>query len=146
MIAGSVVQNVVSFDGDERFLSNFYPSPVELGGVTYPTVENAYQAAKTASQNRGPFVSCSPGEAKKLGRTVELVSNWDEIKERVMEKLLYRKFYDNPELGRKLDATGDMYLMEGNTWGDTYWGMCDGVGKNRLGALLMYVRGQLRQL
>lgn len=33
---------------------------------------------------------------------------------------------------------------KGNHWHDTYWGVCDGAGENRLGKLLMQVRRELR--
>src|SRR3954468_6821071 len=36
-----------SFQGEYRFLSNFWPAGVEFEGITYPTAEHAYQAAKT---------------------------------------------------------------------------------------------------
>lgn len=35
------------FSGKYRVLSNFYPSKIVYEGRVYPTVENAYQAAKT---------------------------------------------------------------------------------------------------
>lgn len=41
-------------------------------------------------------------------------------------------------------ATDDAELVEGNTWGDRYWGVVDGVGENRLGKLLMERRAELR--
>jgi predicted NAD-dependent protein-ADP-ribosyltransferase YbiA (DUF1768 family) len=34
-------------------------------------------------------------------------------------------------------------LIEGNWWGDTYWGVCNGVGENHLGKLLMKIRDYL---
>ena len=41
-------------------------------------------------------------------------------------------------------ATGDAELIEGNNWGDTYWGKCNGQGLNRLGILLMQIRDYIR--
>lgn len=38
---------------------------------------------------------------------------------------------------------GDAELIEGNTWGDRIWGVCDGVGENRLGKILMRVRAEM---
>lgn len=40
-------------------------------------------------------------------------------------------------------ATGDAILIEGNTWGDRFWGVCEGFGQNHLGHVLMRVRVQL---
>lgn len=53
--------------------------------------------------------------------------------------LLMKKFNQEP-FHSKLIATGDSQLIEGNTWGDTYWGVCRGKGQNKLGKLLMKVR------
>lgn len=36
-----------------------------------------------------------------------------------------------------------MINNEGNTWGDKFWGVCDGEGENHLGKLLMEVRAEL---
>ena len=36
--------------------------------------------------------------------------------------------------------TGNAYLIEGNTWGDIYWGMSNNFGENKLGIILMKIR------
>jgi predicted NAD-dependent protein-ADP-ribosyltransferase YbiA (DUF1768 family) len=38
--------------------------------------------------------------------------------------------------------TGNEELCEFNTWGDTFYGVCNGVGKNILGKLLMEIRDE----
>jgi predicted NAD-dependent protein-ADP-ribosyltransferase YbiA (DUF1768 family) len=53
------------------------------------------------------------------------------------------KFSRNPELRVKLLNTGDLQLVEGNYWGDTFWGVCNGKGENHLGKILMRVRKEL---
>jgi ribA/ribD-fused uncharacterized protein len=131
---------ITSFDEEFRFLSNFYPAEVEFDLVKYPTVENAYQAAKCLNkEERQKFVGITPGQAKRLGRQVEIKPDWDKVKLSIMELLLLRKF-EIPELRDKLAATGDEQLIEGNDWGDTFWGVCDGVGENHLGQILMTIR------
>ena len=136
---------ITSFDGPHRFLSNFHPCGVTLGGERYPSVEHAYQAAKTLNDIGRETIRCckSAGAAKRLGRCVSLRPGWDKIKLAVMMDLLRQKFSD-PELKRLLLATGDAELIEGNTWGDTYWGVCDGKGENWLGRLLMQAREELQ--
>ncbi len=134
-----------SFRGEYRFLSNFYPAEVGLGGRTWPTVEHAYQASKTNLEQQREMISLAktPGEAKRLGRHVCLRYGWEETKLNVMLHLLRGKF-DNPEMKKKLLSTGDAELIEGNTWGDRFWGVCNGEGENNLGKLLMRVRDELR--
>lgn len=72
-------------------------------------------------------------------------SDWEEVKDKVMYEIVLAKFTQNPDLKEKLLATGDEYLEEGNTWGDTIWGTVDGVGENRLGKILMRVRDELNE-
>lgn len=128
-----------------EWLSNFFPAPVVYRGVNYNTVEHAYQAAKTlVLAEREQIRMCStPGKAKRLGREVTMRPDWDKIKLTVMLHLLRQKF-NIPELRDKLLATGDIRLIEGNTWGDTFWGVCNRTGMNHLGRLLMQVRSELR--
>lgn len=50
--------------------------------ATYPTIENAYQAAKCVNpDDQKLFVDITAGKAKKLGRKVKIKPGWDEIKE-----------------------------------------------------------------
>jgi ribA/ribD-fused uncharacterized protein len=132
------------FHGDHGWLSNFWPSPIELDGATYPTVEHAFQAAKTLDlEAREPIrQTTSPGQAKRLGRKVLLRPDWEQVKVEIMRGLLRKKFAD-PSLAALLRATGDRELIEGNTWNDRFWGVCRGAGKNWLGRLLMEIRSEL---
>ena len=129
------------FDGKYFFLSNFSNSKFCYEGIAYPTVEHYFQAQKTLDIKERERIAKlpTPGEAKRAGRRVKLRSDWEEVKDNVMLVGLYHKFKD-PELRKKLMATGDEHLEEGNYWHDTYWGVCEGVGENRLGQLLMAVR------
>lgn len=86
----------------------------------------------------------TPGLAKKMGRSVSLRPDWEDIKDDVMLEGLYRKFADD-ELAEWLLDTGDEELIEGNWWGDRYCGVCNGVGQNKLGKLLMKVREELAE-
>ena len=135
------------FSGEFEFLCNFYKYPFEYEGRTYPTSEHAFQAAKTLQEHEkdGVAGAFSPGLAKKLGRRVQLRPDWDLIKNDVMYDILKVKF-SNDFLKKKLLETGDMELIEGNTWGDTYWGvdLNSGIGQNHLGKLLMKLREELK--
>lgn len=126
-------------------LSNFAPVTVRMGGVEYASVEHAFQAAKTLdpAQRERVRLASTPMEARKLGRQVTLRPEWDELRLTVMLGLLRAK-YRVPEYRAALLATGDALILEGNTWGDVYWGVCKGVGENHLGQLLTRVRQELR--
>jgi N-glycosidase YbiA len=136
------------FSGQNRFLSNFYPSVVNFEGLRYPTVEHAFQSAKSPDQAVRLRIASLPsaGAAKRAGRQVVIpdVAAWDAKKDSVMLDLLLEKF-SIPELCSKLLATGSQELREGNEWGDTYWGvdLATGEGENKLGKLLMEVRSML---
>ena len=155
-------QGILEFKGRHEFLSNFYPSNVYIligtKWVKCPTVEHAFQASKTWSQDKRRRIieAGSPVEAKKLGRNLIALSYWEEVKKIVMLELLRQKF-SKVAMAHKLIATGDVPLVEGNYWHDNYWGVCrcgrpaveglhaacDG-GENWLGKLLMRVRKDIR--
>jgi ribA/ribD-fused uncharacterized protein len=139
---------ITTFDGEFRFLSNFFPVPggVMLDGQNFPTVEHAYQASKTVneSQRRSIQSAPRPGIAKAMGRQVTIRDGWGpEMKLESMENLLRQKFSVEP-LRTMLLRTDDLPLAEGNDWGDTFWGIFKGRGENHLGKLLMKIRDELR--
>jgi N-glycosidase YbiA len=136
---------ISSFTGRYRFLSNFYPSPIRLGTIEYPTVEHAFQALKSHSQAERRRIAAlpTPGQAKRAGRLLEIRPDWDSVKVGLMATLIEKKFQD-PELRHKLLDTGVETLIEGNEWGDTFWGVCRGEGQNILGKLLMETRRKLK--
>ena len=134
------------FEEEFRFLSNFYPCEVKFRGYIFPSTENAYQFAKIPYNLRNTyvdlFINCPPNIAKKNGRSVKIRNNWENIKVKIMFALLTKKF-KNPVLRKKLLDTGNAILIEGNYWNDTFWGVCNNVGKNMLGKLLMKVRKEI---
>ena len=141
------MEPIREFQGKYRFLSNFWPATVSLldDSSLYPSVETAYQAAKTTDvSKRTPFMYSSPGTSKRLGRKLKLREDWETVKLNVMLNLLRRKFA-HPLLKQKLLSTGEAKLIEGNYWGDTFWGVCKGVGENNLGKLLMQVRKEFQE-
>jgi N-glycosidase YbiA len=135
-----------SFTGKYRFLSNFWPCKnLIYQGLTYPTVEHAYVAAKTIDGNMRVAIqnTATAGQVKRLGRQLILREDWEEIKLPIMTTLVYDKFFLNPDLAQMLLETGEQELVEGNTWGDMFWGEYLGSGLNHLGKILMSVRKQL---
>ena len=93
---------------------------------------------------RKQFVNISPSESKKLSKKIDLREDWEEVKYKVMYDIVLDKFMRNRKLGDLLIETGDKYLEETNHWSDKIWGVCDGVGKNWLGKILMDVRTQIK--
>ena len=132
---------ITSFSGSNRFLSNFWPCQVVLDDELYASVEHAYVAAKTLDLDLRHRIREYPtaGQVKRLGRQLTLRSDWESVKLDVMEELVSQKFTD-PTLRALLLETGDAELVEGNHWGDVFWGVCKGVGQNHLGKILMKVR------
>ena len=139
---------ITNFVGKHAFLSNFYEHAhhkVMYAEHDYDHVEGAYQSAKCkVTTDRQRFVGHSPAYAKKLGRQVPIREDWEMAKVGVMENLLRQKFND-PALRQQLLDTGDEEIIEGNWWNDTFWGVCNGVGENWLGKLLMRLREEYRE-
>lgn len=118
---------ISSFHGEHRFLSNFWPCPVELpwlDGIIFPTAEHAFQACKSEELGDVMLVLAAPtpGEAKRTGRRITIRPDWDQIRKRIMMEVLLAKFGGSTELAAALVATGDHHLVEGNNWGDKFWG------------------------
>lgn len=140
------------FNGEHRFLSNFWPAKINYQGFEFPSVEHAYQASKSADPTiwRDFAELNSPGLAKRAGRNLVKREDWDEVKEEHMYLFNVQKYRDNSELRNKLLKTGDVYIEETNTWGDTFWGVCavgdEFVGENKLGIILMLIRDELRAI
>ena len=147
--------HIRSFSRTYAFLSNFYPCIVEYEGMTFPSVEHAFQAAKTLDmEERSNFCAYpDPATAKKAGRKLKLRKDWEDVKIDIMRQLVYDKFTRNMSRGngyvivdirKKLLNTGNAYLEEGNNHGDRFWGTVKGEGQNWLGKILMEIRSELR--
>jgi N-glycosidase YbiA len=152
---------IEEFQGKNAFLSNFWPwygkhqygEPIVISydGIAFPSVEHAYQAAKTNNRRVRLAISraSTPGYAKALGRNVLLRENFDNSRLDVMESLLRLKFFTranwSEDLLRRLLETHPQRLQEGNYWGDEFWGKVKDQqgtwrGENHLGKLLMKLR------
>lgn len=119
---------------------------VYFEGVWYPSSEHAYVASKTKDEEMRKKIASisSPYEVKRFGRKIALREDWDRVKLMEMRKILEYKFSplrsDIP-LSDWLEKTAPRQLIEGNTWGDKFWGQCPlGNGRNELGKLLMSIR------
>ena len=139
-------ERIDRFRGEHAFLSNFHRHPFRWRGTTWSTAEAPFQASKTRDERMRERIrlASSPAEAKRLGRRADLRCEWEQIKDDVMHSVVQAKFAV-PELRDALLATGDAELVEGNTWGDVYWGVCGGRGRNQLGRTLMRIRDDIRR-
>lgn len=135
---------IEAFDREFHFLSNFYPAPIEYRGRRWWTTEAAYQAMKTHDEEEQNRIQMErrAAVAKRLGKTVTMRDDWDEIKVDIMREIVQAKFDQHEHLREMLLATEDAILEEGNHWGDTFWGVCRGKGLNMLGKILMDLREQ----
>lgn len=142
------------FKNDFAFLSNFYPSEVVMEGVKFPSIEHAFQAAKTLDLDQRKKIAAAPTatKSKKMGRRVALRPDWEEVKIKIMGDLLETKFQDR-DLRQQLLDTGGEEIVELNWWHDRFWGVCiggqhcscDHEGENMLGKLLMALRKKIKE-
>jgi ribA/ribD-fused uncharacterized protein len=138
---------ILGFSGPNRFMSNFIECSVDFEGINFPSTEHAYVAAKTLDLELRKEISQvnTAGQVKRLGRALTLRLDWEEIKIDVMHDLLMQKFSKEPFKSLLL-STKDSYLEETNHWGDVVWGVCNGIGQNNLGKLLMKIRKDLNEI
>ena len=146
---------IKEFRGEHLFLSNYARTPFVWRGIDFHSGEQAFAYAKTffAETNAieklyQPWImeADSPGDAKKLGRKCPIVvEEWDKHKVQYMREIVHAKFMTGEGLVGPLCNTGARMLIEGNDWGDKFWGRVyennKWVGLNTLGVILMEERG-----
>ena len=135
---------ILGFFDEHRFLSNFVPVNIEFEGMNFPSVEHAYVAAKTLNLGLRQQIADikTAGQVKRFGQTFDIRPDWDSVKLSVMAQLLRLKFNQSP-FKELLLNTGNCYIEETNNWGDKFWGVCNDVGQNNLGMILMNIRAEL---
>lgn len=142
------MNKILGFQGEYRWLSNFWPCYIIYQGMEYPSVEHAYCAAKCdEEEDRVRFqnpTDVTASQAKRRCREMKIRSDWDSIKLEIMRDLIKQKFsLRNKKLMNDLIATDDAYIEETNYWNDTFCGVCKGVGENNLGKIIMARRAEL---
>lgn len=162
---------VPEFGGHDRVFSNMTKMPVAWGDdVTplrvWPCNELPYVLGKT----REPGVRQALVEAhdsagtddpeaggkkvKTAGARIAVRPDWDQMKLGHMRLLVEDKIRRNPTFAATVLATGSGAIVEGNYWGDTFWGVATrdvpkkgvkaGEGANNLGRLIMAERDRMR--
>ena len=144
------MKTINSFRGDFAFLSNFFIGApiVDWKDNIWETNEHYYQAMKTTNDldQKRIMEAFSPREAKRIGRQVKIIDNWNERKVLVMREGLRMKFDQWPKYKKYLIQLEGYDLIEGNWWHDNFWGNCfcdkckNKTGINMLGLLLMKLR------
>ena len=140
-----MTEPIKGFRDQFSFLSNFHLCTITWKGYTFTNSEAIYACEKCGGTPEllKQFSTLSPNDSKKLGRKLPMLPNWDAQKYTVMLAILREKFAQNQSLRDKLIATGNVYIEETNYWKDHDWGVCNGIGQNNLGKLLMQVRLEL---
>lgn len=129
-------------------LSRLQKINITRDGVTYPSLENFFQAMKTEDELiRKKIAAMNPLEAKKYGKLIPIRPNWEDVKDKVMKWGLRRKLASSYYL-RILCDTGNEELIDWNYWHDNEWGHCYcnnciGKGENKMGKMLMELRNEL---
>ncbi len=143
----STVYFYAQTDGYAEF-SNFAPYGVAIDETWWRTVEHYFQAQKfnDADYRERIRLSNRPKDAKALGMTRKyaLRSDWEDVKDQIMLEAVRVKFRTHDLPRQLLLSTGEAEIVE-NAPMDAYWGCGpDGTGLNKLGKILMQVRGELR--
>ena len=145
------------------FLSHFHPSPIELDGEVWPTVEHYYQTQKSfdpryrrairecETPNRAKQLSTGPDAVGKRARNSWFIAHkampradWFQVKRDLMRKADAAKYAQHPDLAARLLACADAEIVEDSPH-DDFWGVGkDGLGENWAGRILMEVRQALR--
>ena len=134
------------FSGEYSWLSNFYYASFTYRGIVWLTSEHAYQAMKCMyiAQFLDILNADTPGQAKRLGQDVIKTPLFDTYKVNTMYEINKCKYEQNSYLVENLLNTGTQELIEGNNWNDIFWGVCNGIGRNELGKVLMRIRAELK--
>jgi ribA/ribD-fused uncharacterized protein len=143
-------------------LSQWWPSPFTVDGVTYGTAEHWMMAGKArlfgdADAERRVLAAGHPSLAKKAGRLVRDFDEavWERERFRIVVEGSVHKFAAHAELGAFLLGTGDRVMVEASPV-DRVWGIGLAAGDeaagdperwrgpNLLGFALMEARERLR--
>jgi ribA/ribD-fused uncharacterized protein len=137
-----------SADDSYGYLSNHYPSPINLKGKVWPTTEHYFQAMKFEGHPWEEAIRCAETSEQSavMGRSRDapMRGDWQDIKYGVMKEAVLAKFSQHEDLQVLLLQTANIEIVE-HTATDAVWGDGgDGSGQNLLGKLLMEVREEIR--
>ena len=149
--------------------SNLFRRVITVHGITFPTVEHAYQSLKPRDPRVRDWLlsapapsllavaahvmpSDEPDPAILMGRTADALlgfhtrPGWSRLRYPWMLACLTAKFSQHQDLASLLLSTGDATIIEAGTIDDEAgrrWGIVNGKGQNYLGRMLVRVRATL---
>ena len=141
-----------AFRGEWRFLSNMHECSVMLDGRVFGSSEAAYHSLKFDDPPvKDRLAAARDGkEAKRIAESLSPREGWPNERVHAMRTAVEAKFAQNAELGARLVGTIPYTLVEGNDWGDNFFGHdrsnADGPHLNMLGRVLMDTRFKLAHL
>jgi ribA/ribD-fused uncharacterized protein len=130
--------------------TNFYPAPITVDGLPWPTSEHYYQAMKFTDKNvqdairqsetpRGAF-----NEAQKNQDKVR--ADWHTVNLGIMKRGVWEKFTQHFRLQMQLISTGAIVLIEDAGAKDSFFGAgAEYTGHNYLGRILMLIRTHMQK-
>jgi ribA/ribD-fused uncharacterized protein len=132
-------------DPGMKALRNDYPAPVEVDGVTYPSVAHAYWALSVveADARAAVLAADNPYAAQRVAADAGRRTGWEHARTAVMTGLLRAKYAQHPDLAEILLATGDATVVYDDA-ASGFWGDNGGRGRNWTGRLLELVRSELQ--
>lgn len=122
-----------------------FPAPVDIDGVTYPSVAHAYWALSAADADARAAITSAKtaAAAAKLAAEAGRRDGWEQARTAVMARLLRAKYAQHPDLAEYLLSTADATLVYADA-DSAFWGDNAGGGRNWLGRLLELLRSELR--
>lgn len=138
-----------SFRGEYNFLSNMHDCQINHLGHMFNSVEHAYMFSKNPLDKDwlNKCLTLSASEIKKQSKSIKLRDDWNDVRLPIMFGLLKQKFSKEPFRSRLIN-TGNENIVEGNSWGDIFWGVdikkTPNIGENWMGRLLMDIRNKIR--
>lgn len=139
-------KEVYYFTPEFEALDSFSAHAVKIWGITFPTVEHAYQWKKYSSSNpdiaeqiltaKSPHAVKIISNANKQARSTD----WEENKVKIMTQIYQAKADQHEDVRDALKRTGQRTIIE-NSPVDSFWGSGpDGTGENMLGKIWMKIR------
>lgn len=158
--AYEISDDIVAFQSRYNILCNFYKNNLKFDGMTFTSVEQAYQFKKCKYLEEDDLASKilktdSPDEAKEIASHVKHDEKWHEASVDTMKQILEARANQCTDFVSALLESGDKLIVEATT--DTFWACGLGPnlakttkpsfhpGHNMLGGLLMDLRSKLKK-